>query len=115
MHVLSRKKLREFWSVHGAAEEPLQQWYVAAKHATWAKFADVRATYAAADQVNQFLVFNIGGNKFRLIAFIDYERGKVFVRNVLTHSEYDQGKWKADTFGQKQAKHPPKRPKKPDK
>lgn len=51
------------------------------------------------DPVGRKLVFNIGGNKFRLVAVIDDERHKVFVRAVLDHKEYDKGEWKQDTFG----------------
>jgi mRNA interferase HigB len=47
-----------------------------------------------ADQVGKLTVFNIGGNKYRLIAAILFNRGKVYVRHLLTHAEYDQGKWK---------------------
>jgi mRNA interferase HigB len=104
MRVISRKKLREFWADHPEAEAPLQQWYLTAKHADWENFGSVRATYGSADQVNQFVVFNVGGNKFRVIAFIDYERRKLFVRQPLTHEEYDKGKWKEDTFGKAKSK-----------
>jgi mRNA interferase HigB len=96
MHVLSRKALREFWSVHPDAERPLRRWYHTAMKAKWSSFADLRATYGTADQVDRFTVFNIAGNKYRLIAAIHYNRGKVFVRHVLTHKEYDLGKWKDD-------------------
>ena len=64
--------------------------------ATWRNFADVRTVFPSADQVGKFTVFDIGGNKFRLIAVIHFNRGKVFVRHVLTHQEYDRGQWKND-------------------
>ena len=96
MHVLSRKALREFWTVHPDAERPLRRWYHTAMKAKWSSFAEVRATYGTADQVDRFAVFNIAGNKYRLIAVIHYNRSKVFVRHVLTHKEYDLGKWKDD-------------------
>ena len=96
MHVISMKPLREFWAVHPDAERPLRQWFRTATKTTWRLFAEVRATYAAADQVGRFTVFNIGGNRYRLIAVIHYNRAKLFVRQVLTHKEYDLGKWKSD-------------------
>ena len=96
MHVLSRKALQEFWLAHADAERPLREWYRTVTRARWKSFAEMRATYATADQVDRFTVFNIGGNKYRLIAVIHFNRRKVFVRNVLTHKEYDLGKWKSD-------------------
>jgi mRNA interferase HigB len=94
MHVISRKKLREFWSVHPRARRPLEAWYRIARHAEWETFADVTAVFPTADRYKRFVIFDIGGNKYRLIAAIHYNRGKVFVRHVLTHAEYDGGEWK---------------------
>jgi mRNA interferase HigB len=96
MHVISKKKLREFWEEHVRAQAPLEQWYQVARNAEWETFADVRKTFDTADQVGKFTVFDIGGNKYRLIAVIHFNRGKLFVRHVLTHAEYDEGKWKYD-------------------
>ncbi|MCE9561924.1 MAG: type II toxin-antitoxin system HigB family toxin [Planctomycetes bacterium] len=94
MHVISKKKLREFWDTHPRAKAALEAWYQVAEHAEWGSFAEVRKTFNTADQVGKFTVFDIGGNKYRLIAAIHFNRGKVFVRHVLTHAEYDEGKWK---------------------
>ena len=58
--------------------------------------AEVRKTLSRADLVGRFVVFDIGGNKYRLIAVIHFNRGKLYVRHVLTHAEYDEGKWKDD-------------------
>lgn len=57
-------------------------------------FSNLRATFASADYVDGLTIFNMGGNKYRLIAAIHYNRRKVFVRSVLTHAEYDRGDWK---------------------
>jgi len=57
-------------------------------------FAQLRETFPHADQVGKFTVFNIGGNKVRLIAAVHYNRNKIYIRHVLTHQEYDVGKWK---------------------
>ena len=94
MHVISKKKLREFWEEHARSQAPLEQWYQVAKNAEWESFDDVRQTFNTADQVDRFTVFNIGGNKYRLIAVIHFNRGKLYVRHVLTHAEYDEEKWK---------------------
>jgi mRNA interferase HigB len=94
MHVISKKKLREFWEEHPRAQAPREAWYQVARHAEWNSFADVRKSFNTADQVGKFTVFDIGGNKFRLIAVIHFNRGKLYMRHVLTHAEYDEGKWK---------------------
>ena len=96
MHVISRKKLRDFWTKHPQAKGPLNAWYKIAKKARWEKFADVRNDYASADAVGRFVVFNVGGNKYRIIAEINYGRQKVFIRHVFTHGEYDKDDWKND-------------------
>lgn len=96
VHVISKKKLRDFWGEHPRAKAALEAWYQVAKSAEWESFSDVRGTFNAADQVGRFTVFDIGGNKYRLIAVIHFNRGKVCVRDVLTHAEYDEGKWKDD-------------------
>ncbi len=96
MRVISRKALRRFWSVHPDAERSLRRWFRTVTQAEWRSFAELRATYRPADQVDRFTVFNFGGNKYGLIAVIHYNRGKVFVRHVLTHREYDLGHWKDD-------------------
>ena len=94
MHVISEKMGRDYWERHPDTETALRAWFRLVNHSTWEQFADVRSSCASADQVGKFTVFNIGGNKCRLIASIHYNRGKVFVRAVLTHEDYDTGAWK---------------------
>jgi mRNA interferase HigB len=96
MHVISGKKLRAFWKLHPDAQSPLVAWLREAEHAEWESFADVRERFPSADQVGKSTVFNIGGNKYRLIAVIHFNRGKVYVRDVLTHTDYDKEGWKDD-------------------
>ena len=62
-------------------------------YTSWKKFADVRQFFGSADQVGKFVVFNIAGNKYRLIVVIHYDRQRCYVRHILTHKEYDPGKW----------------------
>jgi mRNA interferase HigB len=97
IHIISRKKLRDFCRVHPNAEEALDHWYHAVRKAQWRSFSDLRATFGSADQVGKFVVFNIGGNKYRLIAQIYYNDAVVLIRHVLTHKEYDAGSWKSDS------------------
>ena len=94
MHVISRKGLREFADDHKDAERPLDDWYRTTKRLRWTSLVDVRKTYPHADAVDKFTVFNIGGNKYRLAAQIDYRTGKVYVRHVMTHEEYSREDWK---------------------
>ena len=97
MHIISRKKLRGFSGAHPDAEEALDHWYHAVRKAQWRNFSDLRATFGSADQVGKFVVFNIGGNKYRLIAQIYYKDAVILIRHVLTHKEYDTGSWKSDS------------------
>ena len=96
MHILSLSRLREFWARHPDAEASLRSWYRVVKQARWQRFTDVRAHYGSVDQVGKFTVFNIAGNKYRLITVIHFNTGRVYVRRVLTHAEYDRGTWKDD-------------------
>lgn len=94
MHVISRKRLNEFALKYPEITDVLTRWYLLAKRNNFANFAEVRATFRTVDKVGKLTVFNIGGNKIRLIAAIHYNRKKIYVRGVLTHVEYDLGKWK---------------------
>lgn len=96
MHVISQKSLRTFWEKHPQAKNPLLAWFTRTKKAEWDSFEDVKADFGSVDQVGRLTVFDIGGNKYRLIAHIHFNREKVYVRHVLTHPEYDKGAWKKD-------------------
>jgi len=91
--------LREFWRRHADAERPLRLWYKTAVAAQGGSVKDVKQTYAHADAVRTaagetLTVFNIGGNKYRLIARIRYDFHLINVRAVLTHEEYSEERWK---------------------
>ena len=93
MHVISRKKLIEFYEQPGRqdAKGQLEAWYYEAKHAQWESPADVKAQYGSASVIgDNRVVFNIAGNKYRLIVRINYNSKTVFVRFVVTHQEYDK-------------------------
>lgn len=99
VRVISLRPLRVFWEQHSDAEQPLRRWYKTATHANWANLQEARQDYPHADGVrteggDTLTVFNIGGNKYRLMVRIRYDYQLVNVRAVLTHEEYDQGKWK---------------------
>ena len=94
MHIISRKRLNEFGEQHPDAKASLAHWYQLAKQEKFANFVELRMVFPSADQVGKLTVFNVGGNKVRLIAAIHYNRRKVYVRAVLTHTEYDEHRWK---------------------
>lgn len=76
-------------------EKPLDVWYRVAKRADWTNLSDVRVAFPSADAVGKYTVFNIKGNAYRLVVEINYRTGRVFIRHVLTHQEYDKEKWKS--------------------
>ena len=94
MHIISRKKLIDFAEAHPDSSDPLDHWYRIVKSNDFEHFVDLRETFPSADLVGRHTVFNIGGNKYRLIASIHYNRSKLYIRHILTHSEYDKGDWK---------------------
>jgi len=94
MHVISRKRLNEFAEQHPEARASLARWYQLMKQGVFADFVELKAMFSSADQVGKLTVFNVGGNKVRLIAAIHYNRHKVYIRAVLTHGEYDEQRWK---------------------
>lgn len=94
MHIITRKRLNEFAEKHPTATSGLAHWYQILRKNNFPNFATLRESFPQADQVGRLTVFNIGGNKARLISAIHYNRRKVYIRAVLTHAEYDAGKWK---------------------
>ena len=94
MHVITRKRLREFATAHRSAAEALAVWYSIMSKTDFASFAELKRVFGSADKVGKFTAFNIGGNRYRLIAAIHYNRKKVYIRHVLTHTEYSRDQWK---------------------
>lgn len=94
MHVITRKRLNDFAEKYPETANALARWYEQMKHHSFANFSEIKTTFGSADQVGKFTVFNVGGNKVRLIAAIHYNRRKVYIRAVLTHAEYDTGNWR---------------------
>jgi mRNA interferase HigB len=94
VHIISRKKLLEAAERHSNLGESLDAWYRIAKRAEWGNLMDVRRQFPSADAAGRFTVFNIKGNAYRLITEINYRTKRVFLRQVLTHAEYDKGDWR---------------------
>jgi mRNA interferase HigB len=93
MRVISQKRLKDYAGSNPAAKAPLFGWYKVIKESQFADFAELRQSFGQVDYVKPFYVFNIGSGH-RLIAAIHFNRQMVFVRHILTHQEYDRGKWK---------------------
>jgi mRNA interferase HigB len=90
MHVITFKRLKECWERHPETEEPLRAWFNHAKHAAWRTPIDVKRDFASVSIIaNNRVVFNIKGNAYRLVVKIEYHMGKIFIRFVGTHHEYD--------------------------
>ena len=94
MHVISRKALRKFWQQHPDSESALSRWFKIMQRSDFNGFGALRTTFPSADKVGDLIVFNIGGNKYRLLASVHFNRGKVYIRHLLTHRDYERGTWK---------------------
>lgn len=90
MHVISRKALVDFWTRHADAETPLRAWFKLAERGRYANFAALKNTFGSVDKAGESYVFDIGGNKYRLIARIVFSSQTLFVREILTHAEYSR-------------------------
>jgi mRNA interferase HigB len=91
MRIISRSALRDFSLKHPQSKGPLDAWFAEASKADWGSFAEVKATYRSADVLtDNRVIFNIGGNKYRLVVRIAYKCRTVYVRFVGTHSEYSK-------------------------
>ena len=99
MRIIKHSRLREYGDTHARARKSLENWCEVARKASWQNLAGVRKTFGSADETRvkshkAVVIFNIGGNNYRLICAIHYDRQKVFVLRFLTHAEYDKNDWK---------------------
>ena len=91
MRVIARKTLKEFWERHADAEQPLKSWFAEASVSNWKSFKEIKASYRSADVLpGNRVVFDIKGNRYRLVVKIHYNTGIVFIRFVGTHADYDK-------------------------
>jgi mRNA interferase HigB len=100
MRVISKARLKQFWELpgHEDSEGPLKAWYTHVNNRTvaWHSWGDVKAEFGAASFVGNCVIFNIGGNKYRLVTRVLYPSQKVFILKVMTHTEYDEDTWKGE-------------------
>jgi mRNA interferase HigB len=95
LRVISKARLKEFWLVHPRARRPLEAWYQLVSQSSFADLDARKKTFGASvDYVDPLYVFDIGGNKFRLAVAIHLNGQRCYVRHVMTHAEYDLGKWR---------------------
>ena len=94
MRIIKRAALEQFWFRHADAKAGLESWFGVVRAANWQTPAEMKRVYPHADIVGRRTVFNIAGNKYRLVARVNYQVQVVFVLYILTHAEYDRGAWK---------------------
>jgi mRNA interferase HigB len=101
MRIIKDSRLRQYAKQYSRASVSLKKWSIVTRRATWESFEDVKNTFRSADQImlssgHRVVVFNIGGNAFRLITAVHYNRGIVYIRKFLTYSQYSKEDWKND-------------------
>ncbi len=94
MHIITRKRIVEFIQNYPDSQTSLDNWYRIIKKTTYHSFNELKQHFASADYVDGFIVFNISGNKYRLIAVIHFDRKMVYIRDILPHKAYDKNRWK---------------------
>ena len=92
--MIAKPILREFWTKHPDSEESLKYCFRLLQKHDFGSFHELKEKFTSVDQVKGLTVFNIGGNKYRLIAHVLYERKRIYIRAIMKHSEYDLGKWR---------------------
>ncbi len=86
-----RRRLRHFWEMHPKAETPLRSWYSIADKAVWKTPPDIKDAFSSADFVgDNRVIFNIGGNNYRLIVRVSYTYERIMIKFIGTHAEYDK-------------------------
>lgn len=102
MRIISRRALREFWGIHPTAKDPLTAWHRVMRSAVFTDFHGIHKAFGTADYVAPYTVFDVGGNKYRVIAVIHYNRHRVYIRHVFTHADYDR--WSYERQKRKRSK-----------
>ena len=100
MRLIAIKKLREAAAIYPDVTVQIEDFYQILKAATWQNLEEVKQSFSSAEAVENFTVFNIKGNRYRLILFINYQKQIAFFKYFLTHADYDKDKWKNDPYYQ---------------
>ena len=94
MHIITKKRIVEAKALYPGCESALDGWFRVIKANEFKRFSELKAVFNSVDKVEHLYVFNIGGNKLRLIASIYFNRQRLYIRHVLTHKAYDKGDWR---------------------
>lgn len=94
MHIITKKRIIEAKKKHFNCSTALDGWFRVIEKNNFFSFADLKKTFNSVDKVGKLFIFDIGGNKLRLIASIHFNRQKLYIRHILTHKEYDEDKWR---------------------
>lgn len=94
--IITERKIREFYQNIPAAENAMHEWIKITRASDWSNFADLRRTFNYADVYKNCVIFDVGGNKYRIIGKVAYRKHLIFIRFVMTHSEYDENEWRED-------------------
>ena len=91
MRIISNKALQDFSTIHPTSKQILQAWRKIIESRVFSNFAEIKSTFNAVDKMGLYFIFDVGGNKYRIICAIHFGTQKLFIRHVFTHKEYD--KW----------------------
>ena len=94
MHIISKKRITDFIKLYPDSKTSLLSWYAIANSETFSDFNDLRNWFPHADLVGRRTVFNIGGNKYRMITRVNFVSSKILILKILLHAEYSKNKWK---------------------
>jgi mRNA interferase HigB len=98
MRVIGLPILESFWQNQHQARKPFEKWIQVVKQANWSNWSQLKLTFRSADLVpvrtKKFVVFNVGGNKYRIVTIVNFKGQIVIVEAALTHKQYDKGRWK---------------------
>ncbi len=94
MRVISKRPIREFWERYPESKPALEEWFRKVGQITVTSFPELRSTFSSADYVDGYTLFDVGGNKYRIAAVIHYDKQRLYIRQVMTHAEYDRNHWR---------------------
>ncbi len=94
MHVITKKRIVEAKKKYPHSVSALDGWYAVVKKNNFLSFANLKQVFNTVDKIGKLYIFDIGGNKLRLIASVHFNRKKLYIRAILTHAEYDKSKWR---------------------